>query len=158
MFGEFRCNGVAEPVNGEASRYTAGALKLIARLCADAAQAVFRPGLSAAVGTKRDSVMSRRPHDFPVQVVADRQAYSTRRLLVSCCSGGQYWPKATTPVARSGVEGRQHGAIMARGKSISLEVVKQVKAIGLKHDETQQALMQEALNLPFAKYGEDQIA
>lgn len=40
----------------------------------------------------------------------------------------------------------------------SPEVVKQVKAIGFKHDKTQQALMQEALNLLFAKYGEDQIA
>ena len=27
-------------------------------------------------------------------------------------SGGQHWPKATTPVARSGVEGREHGAIV----------------------------------------------
>ena len=70
-----------EPVNGEAGRYTAGALKLIARLCEDAAQAVFRPGLTAAVGTKCDSVMSRRPHDFPVQVVADRQSYFHAALI-----------------------------------------------------------------------------
>ena len=27
-------------------------------------------------------------------------------------SGGQHWPKATTLVARSGVEGREHGAIL----------------------------------------------
>ena len=44
------------------------------------------------------------------------------------------------------------------GKSISSEVVKQAKAIGFKHDKTQQALLQESLNLLFAKYGEDQIA
>lgn len=37
------------------------------------------------------------------------------------------------------------------------EMVKLVKAIGFKHDKTQQALMQEALNLLFAKYGEDQL-
>lgn len=29
-------------------------------------------------------------------------------------SGGQHWPKATTTVARSGVEGREHGAIMGQ--------------------------------------------
>lgn len=37
-------------------------------------------------------------------------------------------------------------------------VVKQLKAIAFEHDTTQQALIQEALNLLFAKYGKDRIA
>ena len=37
-------------------------------------------------------------------------------------------------------------------------VVKQIKAIAFEEEKTQQALMQEALNLLFAKYGKDQIA
>jgi hypothetical protein len=36
--------------------------------------------------------------------------------------------------------------------------VKQIKAIAFEEEKTQQALMQEALNLLFAKYGKDQIA
>jgi|EndMetStandDraft_8_1072994.scaffolds.fasta_scaffold1357089_1 hypothetical protein len=37
-------------------------------------------------------------------------------------------------------------------------VVRQLKAIAFEHEKTQQALIQEALNLLFAKYGKDQIA
>jgi hypothetical protein len=37
-------------------------------------------------------------------------------------------------------------------------VVKQMKLIAFEQDKTQQALIQEALNLLFAKYGKDQIA
>jgi hypothetical protein len=44
------------------------------------------------------------------------------------------------------------------GKLVQLAIYFMLMALAVPHEKTQQALMQEALNLLFAKYGKDQIS
>jgi hypothetical protein len=67
-------------------------------------------------------------------------------------------PPATTPQAQP--RRREASREGKRGKLVYLTEAaeKQLTFIGTEHDKTQQALMVEAVNLLFERYGRDQIA
>ena len=69
-------------------------------------------------------------------------------------------PPATPTVAEAQPRRREASREGKRGKLVYLTEAaeKQLTFIGTEHDKTQQALMVEAVNLLFERYGRDQIA
>jgi len=72
----------------------------------------------------------------------------------------QQYPPVTPTVAEAQPRRREASREGKRGKLVYLTEAaeKQLTFIGAEHDKTQQALMIEAVNLLFERYGRDQIA